>query len=105
MDFTALKAGLMAKLGCEIRDKRVLSAMGRVPRELFIPASSRSLAYEDIPLPIGHGQTISQPYIVALMTEALGLTGAEKVLEIGTGSGYQAALLAELAREVYTIEI
>jgi protein-L-isoaspartate(D-aspartate) O-methyltransferase len=104
MDFTAARASLMAKLGSEIRDKRVLSAMGRVPRELFVPSASRSLAYEDSPLPIGHGQTISQPYIVALMTEALGLTGGEKVLEIGTGSGYQAAILAELASLVISTE-
>ncbi|NOX45338.1 MAG: protein-L-isoaspartate(D-aspartate) O-methyltransferase [Caldiserica bacterium] len=87
-----------------IRDGRVLSAMEKVPRHLFVPDHMRHLAYEDTPLPIGHGQTISQPYIVALMTEALGLTGAEKVLEIGTGSGYQAAVLAELAGEVFSIE-
>ncbi len=78
--------------------------MERVPRELFVPLESRGLAYEDIPLPIGLGQTISQPYIVALMTEALELKGPEKVLEVGTGSGYQAAILAELAKWVVTVE-
>jgi len=78
--------------------------MARVPRELFVPKSSRYLAYEDRPLPIGEGQTISQPFIVALMTQALELVGTEKVLEVGTGSGYQAAILAELAREVITVE-
>jgi len=87
-----------------IRDKRVLDAMCQVPRHLFIPEDMRGLAYSDGPLPIGHGQTISQPYIVALMTELLELTGQEKVLEIGTGSGYQAAILSRLASQVYTIE-
>ena len=88
-----------------IKDMRVIKAMQKVERHLFIPYSLRELAYEDTPLPIGEGQTISQPYIVALMTELLNLKGNEKVLEIGTGSGYQAAILAELAKEVYTIEI
>jgi len=88
-----------------IKDRRVLKAMRRVPRHLFVPPEYRDAAYEDRPLPIGEGQTISQPYIVALMTESLGLTGRERVLEIGTGSGYQAAVLAELAREIYTVEI
>ena len=87
-----------------IRDNRVLSAAGRVPRELFVPENMRDRAYSDSPLPVGEGQTISQPYIVALMTECLELEGSEKVLEIGTGSGYQAALLAELAEKVYTVE-
>ncbi len=87
-----------------ISDPRVLAAMARVPRERFLPADLRSHAYEDRALPIDCDQTISQPYIVALMTEALGLTGSECVLEVGTGSGYQAALLAELARDVITIE-
>ncbi len=87
-----------------ITDPRVLAAMTRVPRHLFVPPQWREEAYEDYPLPIGEGQTISQPYIVGLMTEALDLGGAEKVLEIGTGSGYQTAILAELAREVCTIE-
>ncbi len=79
--------------------------MRKVPRHLFVPADQQAAAYEDRPLPIGFGQTISQPYIVAFMTEALALTPADVVLEIGTGSGYQAAVLGELAREVYTIEI
>lgn len=88
-----------------ITDMRVLDAMRKVKRHLFLPAGLRNAAYEDRPLPIGMGQTISQPYIVALMTELLRLKGSEKVLEIGTGSGYQAAILAELAKEVYTIDI
>ena len=88
-----------------IRDSRVLDAMRTVPRHLFVPESYRFQAYEDCPLPIGHGQTISQPYIVALMLEALKLTGHERVLEVGTGSGYQAALLGRLAEQVYTVEI
>ena len=88
-----------------IKDPRVLAAMLKVKRHLFVPSDKRHLAYEDFPLPIGEGQTISQPYIVALMTELLALKGTERILEIGTGSGYQAAILAELAREVYTIEI
>ncbi len=90
--------------GRGIKDKRVLDAFLKIPREKFVPLSSREDAYEDYPLPIGCGQTISQPYIVALMTEALSLKGEEKVLEIGTGSGYQAAILSELAREVYSME-
>jgi protein-L-isoaspartate(D-aspartate) O-methyltransferase len=89
----------------EIRDERVLSAMARVPRHLFVPEDMRRHAYDDGPLPIGQGQTISQPYIVAYMTEALQLQPDHSVLEIGTGSGYQAAVLAELAKQVYTIEI
>jgi protein-L-isoaspartate(D-aspartate) O-methyltransferase len=88
-----------------VKDSLVLSAMRKVPRHLFVPEGWRDQAYTDGPLPIGEGQTISQPYIVALMTELLGLKGGERVLEIGTGSGYQAAILAEIAREVYTIEI
>jgi protein-L-isoaspartate(D-aspartate) O-methyltransferase len=91
--------------GRDITDPRVLDAMGRIARHLFIPEGSRHAAYADGPLPIGHGQTISQPYIVAFMTQALKLQPQHKVLEIGTGSGYQAAVLAELARDVYTIEI
>lgn len=87
-----------------IKDIRVLEAMGKMPRHLFMPESYWDNAYDDMALPIGEGQTISQPYMVAIMTELLELSGSEKVLEIGTGSGYQAALLAELAREVYTIE-
>jgi protein-L-isoaspartate(D-aspartate) O-methyltransferase len=88
-----------------IRDERVLKVMRTVPRHEFVPQSEIKSAYDDSPLPIGYDQTISQPYIVAYMTEKLELKGDEKVLEIGTGSGYQAAILAELAREVYTIEI
>jgi len=87
-----------------IRDERVLSAMARVPRHLFVPPELVPYAYEDRPLPIGAGQTISQPYIVALSTQALELSLQDRVLEIGTGSGYQAAVLAELAGEVYTVE-
>ena len=88
-----------------IRDGRVLEAMGAIERELFVPEKLRAFAYEDRPLPIGDGQTISQPYIVAYMTELLRLKGTERVLEIGTGSGYQTAVLAKLAAEVYSIEI
>jgi len=88
-----------------IRNAKVLAAMGRVPRHEFVPPPLHALAYADHPLPIGHGQTISQPFIVAFMTEALNPASTDRVLEIGTGSGYQAAVLAELAREVYTIEI
>ena len=88
-----------------VKDPRVLAAMLKVERHLFVPADHQSSAYADQPLPIGEGQTISQPYIVALMTELLELNGEEKVLEVGTGSGYQAAILGELAKEVYSIEI
>ena len=104
MDFKAARARLIKHLSSEIRDERVLAAMVRIPRERFVPPEEQDLAYEDIPLPIGLGQTISQPFIIALMTEALELTGNEKVLEVGTGSGYQAAILAELARLVITVE-
>ncbi|MCE0758914.1 protein-L-isoaspartate(D-aspartate) O-methyltransferase [Marinobacter sp. G11] len=105
-DFAALRRA-MVKLqiaGRGIHDGRVLEAMARVPREVFVPAHLADEACEDHPLPIGHGQTISQPYIVALMAEALELTGRERVLDIGTGSGYAAAVLASLALEVYSIE-
>ena len=88
-----------------IKDARVLAVMESVPRHLFVPERLQSLAYEDRPLPIGEGQTISQPYIVAFMTGLLQLSGAEKVLEIGTGSGYQTAVLARLAAQVFSIEI
>jgi protein-L-isoaspartate(D-aspartate) O-methyltransferase len=88
-----------------VRDPRVLDALRAIPRHEFVPTGQRMHAYEDRPLPIGEGQTISQPYIVAVMTELLELDGSEKVLEIGTGSGYQAAVLAKLAREVWSIEI
>jgi protein-L-isoaspartate(D-aspartate) O-methyltransferase len=90
--------------GRDIVDERVLDAMERVPRELFIPAGERPRAYDDVALPIGHGQTISQPYMVARICEVLALRGDERVLDVGTGSGYQAAVLAELAGEVHTIE-
>jgi protein-L-isoaspartate(D-aspartate) O-methyltransferase len=89
----------------DIRDARVLQAMLDVPRHLFVPLAQRALAYADTPLPIGHDQTISQPYIVAFMTQALNVRPGDRVLEIGTGSGYQAAILAVLADSVYTIEI
>ena len=104
MDFEAARARLVEHLTSEIRDERLLAAMAHVPRECFVPPEIQELAYEDSPLPIGLNQTISQPFIIALMTEALELTGKEKVLEVGTGSGYQAAILAELARSVITVE-
>ncbi len=104
MDLEAARARLIEYLGQEIKDKRVLKAMARIPRELFVPPEYYYAAYEDRPLPIGFGQTISQPFIVALMTEALELKGKEKVLELGTGSGYQAAILAELSKRVITVE-
>lgn len=91
--------------GRGIKDRRVLEAMNMVPRHLFVPERHRPSAYQDRPLPIGEDQTISQPYLVALMTELLELKGNEKALEIGTGSGYQAAVLSHLAKEIYTIEI
>jgi protein-L-isoaspartate(D-aspartate) O-methyltransferase len=87
-----------------IRDERVLQAMRQMPRQLFVPARHRAMAYEDMPLPIGHEQTISQPLMVAMMTEAMRLHGHERVLEIGTGSGYQAAILSRLAVVVFSIE-
>jgi len=90
--------------GRDVVDERVLVAMERVPRELFVPEKLRDRAYDDAALPIGAGQTISQPYMVARICEALSLTGPERVLDVGTGSGYQAAVLAELAEEVDTIE-
>jgi len=91
--------------GRGIKDKTVIKAMGRVPRHLFVDKSLNDRAYEDYPLPIGEGQTISQPYVVALMTEALRLKPADRVLEIGTGSGYQAAVLSVIVKQVYSIEI
>jgi protein-L-isoaspartate(D-aspartate) O-methyltransferase len=90
--------------GRDVVDERVLAAMERVPRELFVPEYLRDRAYDDAALPIGGGQTISQPYMVARIAEALGLRGGERVLDVGSGSGYQAAVLAELANEVHTIE-
>jgi protein-L-isoaspartate(D-aspartate) O-methyltransferase len=104
MDFAAAREWLIQHLDAEIKDKRVLAAMASIPRERFVPPEQQAMAYDDRPLPIGFDQTISQPLIVALMTEALELTGDEKVLEVGTGSGYQAAILAKLARRVVTTE-
>ena len=100
-----MRMGERQLLARDITDPRVVRAMRRVPRERFVPPDQRQRAYEDRPLPIGHRQTISQPYIVAYMTQALRLTPDAKVLEVGTGSGYQAAVLAELAAAVYSIEI
>ncbi len=104
VDLSLARDNLIAKLSLEISDKRVLEAMRRVPREAFVPQDQYYAAYEDRPLSIGFGQTISQPYIVALMVQALELKGGDKVLELGAGSGYEAAILAELAREVVTVE-
>jgi protein-L-isoaspartate(D-aspartate) O-methyltransferase len=98
------KEQLLAELRLDVRDPHVLAAVASVPRERFLAEDLRPYAYDNRPLPIGHGQTISQPLIVAMMTEALHLTGEDKVLEVGTGSGYQAAILAELAGEVVTVE-
>jgi protein-L-isoaspartate(D-aspartate) O-methyltransferase len=105
-DFAAARMRMVEEQlrGRDIVDQRVLEAMERVPRELFVPEDERVHAYGDAALPIGHGQTISQPYMVARICEVLGLTGNERVLDVGTGSGYQAAVLAELAGEVFTIE-
>jgi protein-L-isoaspartate(D-aspartate) O-methyltransferase len=104
MDFAQARARLIAHLGGEIRDRRVLAVMAHIPRECFVPPEEQLSAYEDMPLPIGLNQTISQPLIIAMMTEALELKGTEKVLEVGTGSGYQSAILAKLARLVITVE-
>ena len=104
MDMETARLRLMHQLSHEIRDKKVLDAMSHVPRELFVPPSSQHAAYENIPLPIEMGQTISQPFIVALMTEAMEITDKDKVLEVGTGSGYQTAILCELASRVVTVE-
>jgi protein-L-isoaspartate(D-aspartate) O-methyltransferase len=104
MDFAAARESLIAAIRHEIKDDRVLAAMSRIPRERFLPPDLHRYAYDDRPLPIGHGQTISQPLMVAIMTEVLRLKGHEKVLELGTGSGYQAAILAELAEQVITVE-
>ncbi len=104
MDYQAARIALVNNFKADIDDERVLKAILRVPRELFVPPEEKHLAYEDRPLPIGMGQTISQPYIVALMTQALELAVEEKVLEIGTGSGYQTAVLAELSKLVVTVE-
>jgi protein-L-isoaspartate(D-aspartate) O-methyltransferase len=104
MDFEKARVRLVKNLAREIKDKRVLAAMAYVPRECFVAPESASLAYEDRPLSIALEQTISQPYIVALMTQGLELIGSERVLEVGTGSGYQTAILAELCRLVVTTE-
>jgi protein-L-isoaspartate(D-aspartate) O-methyltransferase len=104
MDFGQKRAKLVKHLQSQIKDTRVLSAIERIPRECFVPERLEEGAYQDSPLPIGHKQTISQPLIVAMMVQALELTGQERVLEIGTGSGYQAAVLAELVRQVITTE-
>ncbi len=106
MDFTAARERMVASqiVARGIRDERVLEALRHVPRHLFVSASARGEAYDDRPLPIGSGQTISQPYMVAIMTATLGVEADNRVLEIGTGSGYQTAILARLAREVISIE-
>jgi protein-L-isoaspartate(D-aspartate) O-methyltransferase len=104
LDYTAARTRLVEDLSAEISDRRVLDVMASIPRELFVPRDRRRLAYEDRPLPIGYHQTISQPYIVALMTQALALDGRQNVLEVGTGSGYQAAILSRMARHVVTVE-
>lgn len=104
IDFHAAREALVRELRAEITDERVLGAFAQVPREQFVLPALQRYAYENRPLPIGQGQTISQPLMVALMTQALRLQGDEKVLEVGTGSGYQAALLSLLAREVITVE-
>ena len=99
------KKHLFSSLRRHVRSESVIGAMEQVPRERFVPVESRHMAYMDLPLGIGEGQTISQPYIVALMTELLELKGNEKILEIGTGSGYQAAVLSPLVSEVFSVEI
>jgi len=104
-DLETGRVGLLGSGRAPIRDPEVLAAMGEVRRHLFVPEWVRASAYEDHPLPIGHDQTISQPFVVAFMTEALRLKPTDEVLEIGTGSGYQAAVLAKIAKQVYTIEI
>jgi protein-L-isoaspartate(D-aspartate) O-methyltransferase len=106
-EFDALRREMVDRQlrGRDIDDPAVLRAMTVVPRDLFVPSNIRSLAYEDSPLPIGHDQTISQPYIVALMSQLLSPAPGDRVLEIGTGSGYQAAVLAEMGAEIYTVEI
>jgi protein-L-isoaspartate(D-aspartate) O-methyltransferase len=105
LEAQALREELVSDLSTRVHSKYVLDALRRVPRHLFVPGVALPRAYANIPLPIGHGQTISQPEVIALMTEALALRGPERVLEVGTGSGYQAAILSVLAKDVYTIEI
>ena len=104
VDLEDAKRRLLDRISSEIGDRRVIQAMERVPRDRFVPDDSRHLAYEDIPLPIGDGQTISQPFIVAIMLNALELRQSDRALEVGTGSGYQAALMAELVAEVVSVE-
>jgi protein-L-isoaspartate(D-aspartate) O-methyltransferase len=106
IDFKSLQEEMITEqiMRRGVTTPRVIEAFRKVPRHLFVPEQFQSQSYNDHPLPIGEGQTISQPYIVALMTDLLSLQGEEKVLEIGTGSGYQAAILAKLAKEVYTVE-
>ncbi len=115
-DFDDVRQALLDEIAADVKfsrdylgkaalDERVLAALRKVPRHEFVPADQRRFAYDNRPLPIGHGQTISQPYIVAVMTDMLDLKPGAKVLEIGTGSGYQAAVLAELSAQVYSIEI
>jgi protein-L-isoaspartate(D-aspartate) O-methyltransferase len=106
-DFSSLREKMVEVqiAGRGIKNAKVLDAMGKVPRHFFVPEELRDSAYADGPLPIGAGQTISQPYIVAYMTEILELSGAERVLEVGTGSGYQTAVLAEIVKDVFTIEV
>jgi protein-L-isoaspartate(D-aspartate) O-methyltransferase len=104
VDLERTRQSLLNSLDREIADNRVIDAMRRVPREVFVPQEQYHAAYDDRPLSIGFGQTISQPFIVALMVQALELRGDEKVLELGTGSGYEAAILAELAQKVVTVE-
>jgi len=106
-DFSSLREKMVEVqiAGRGVKNAKVLDAMGKVPRHFFVPEELRDSAYADEPLPIGAGQTISQPYIVAYMTEMLELRGAERVLEVGTGSGYQTAVLAEIVKDVFTIEV
>lgn len=106
IDFSKARVKMVEEqiIGRGIKDSRLIAAMKKVPRHLFVEEALQSQAYNDHPLPIGEKQTISQPYMVALMTEAMQLTGKEKVLEIGAGSGYQTAILAELSQEIYSIE-
>jgi protein-L-isoaspartate(D-aspartate) O-methyltransferase len=104
-DIEAITLETRLETGRSVLSKRVMSAMAKVPRHLFVPPGSQLGAYDDRPLPIGHGQTISQPFIVALMVDLLDLKPGDRVLEVGTGCGYQAAILAELARDIYSVEI
>jgi len=104
-EFAVVRGQMVDDLATSIRDERVLDALRKVPRHEFVPVAQRSRSYHDVPLPVSEGQTITRPLIVALMTELLELDGSERVLEVGTGSGYQASVLAELAAEVFTVEI